>query len=218
MANYEPLEITKIKAYIHQKYHIYLNNNKILIFDEIISTNTYLLQCANKPNNNVVICLAETQTAGRGRFEHSWFSPPNNIYLSLLWHFNFPSNQLPGLSWSIATAINNTLKKYGINDSIIKWPNDILWKDRKLAGILIEACTKPNNNSCIAVIGVGLNVNLPKPLPLDANISLTDKYNIIDVAEIIQTTPDRNQLTGMLIESLLESVIKYEHVTTIFTN
>ena len=217
MANYEPLEITKIKANINQKYHIYLDNNKIVIFDEINSTNTYLLQCANKPNNNIVICLAETQTAGRGRFEHSWFSPRNNIYLSLLWHFNFPSNQLPGLSWSIATAVNNTLKKYGINDSIIKWPNDILCKDRKLAGILIETCSKPNNNACIVVIGVGLNVNLPKPLLLD-NVSLTNKYNIIDVAEIIQITPDRNKLTSMLIECLLESVLQYEHITTIFTN
>ena len=106
-------------------------------------------------------------------------------------------------------AVNNTLKKYGINNSIIKWPNDILCKNRKLAGILIETCSKPNNNACTAVIGVGLNVNLPKRLPIDSNIYLD---NIIDVAEIIQTTPDRNKLTGILIESLLELLLQYEKI------
>ncbi len=203
------LDLTKIKANINQKYHIYLDNNKIIIFDEIISTNTYLLKFAHDLNNKIIICLAETQTGGKGQFERSWFSPRNNIYLSLLWHFNFNANQLAGLSWSVAVAVNNTLKKYGINNSIIKWPNDILCKNRKLAGILIETCSKPNNNACTAVIGVGLNVNLPKRLPIDSNISLD---NIIDVAEIMQTTPDRNKLTGILIESLLESLLQYEKI------
>lgn len=200
------LQLKNIKNYINKKYHIYLENNKIIILDQIPSTNDYLLKCANNTNHQLIFCIAEQQTAGKGQFDRVWFSPNNNIYLSLLWRFNCNLKELTKLSQQIAITLNNTLNKYGILGSIIKWPNDILYNNRKLAGILIETIGKPNNNYCYAVIGVGLNVNLPKKLPLDSGLSLT---KIIDIAEIIKQTPDRNKLTGMLIEGLLETVLKY---------
>jgi BirA family transcriptional regulator, biotin operon repressor / biotin---[acetyl-CoA-carboxylase] ligase len=199
------LNITKIKNYISPKYYNYLENNKIIILDTIDSTNSYLLNHAI--DNNTLICLAETQTNGRGRLERTWFSPPNNIYLSLLWHFNHNINQLSNLSIEVAVAVNRILRKLGVIDSTIKWPNDILWHNRKLAGILIETRVNTNNNTCYAVIGVGLNVNLSKNLLLNANITIEQ---IVDLTEIMQSTPERNKLAGMLIEAILTTVLNYD--------
>lgn len=204
------LNIAKIKNYISPKHYSYLENNKIIILDTIDSTNSYLLNLASD-NNKSLICLAETQTNGRGRLDRAWFSPPDNIYLSLLWHFNYNINQLSNLSIEVAVAINNILRKLGVIDSIIKWPNDILWHNRKLSGILIETRVNATNNTCYAVIGVGLNINLSKNLLLNSNIAANVNIDqTVDLTEIMQITPERNKIAGMLIEAILITVLNYD--------
>lgn len=206
MIDYSKLDLTLIKHHINPKYHSYFNENQVKLLEEIDSTNNYLLKLVNNSHNTILFCLAETQTSGKGQFDRIWFSPKNNIYLSLLWRFACNLNKLNKLSENIAISLNNSLNKYGISGSYIKKPNDILYQDRKLAGILIETVGKPNHNYCYAVIGVGVNVNLPKPLPLNSELSLA---KIIDIAEIMQKQPNINQLTGIIIEGLLITVLNY---------
>jgi BirA family transcriptional regulator, biotin operon repressor / biotin---[acetyl-CoA-carboxylase] ligase len=195
----ELLDLAKIAPYVSSSNQAYLTH--AIILPEISSTNTYLLQAAKKQNNETYLCLAESQTHGRGRLERKWFSPfASNIYLSLLWSFTKPAHELSGLSLAIAIAIVNALQRYGIKQSLaLKWPNDVFWQKRKLAGVLIEiANNKPSPSQ--VVIGVGLNVTMPNA----AQTSIDQPW--VDLAEIINpATPQRNQIAGLLIDELLNT-------------
>lgn len=175
-----------------------MDNQRLLgsfeIFDTIDSTNTYLLKIAklNKRLNRV--CLAEEQTEGRGRQGKQWFSPKGtNIYCSLLWYFFSPASELSHLSLAVAVMLIRALRKYGIHDGLqLKWPNDIYFAHRKLAGILIERTT---NSIYPVVIGIGINLQLPKK-----NLFLG---KAIAVDEITGQRARRNELAGLIINQLL---------------
>src|SRR3990167_1780942 len=108
------------------------------LFDSIDSTNRFLKDLI--PNNGIDVCCAESQTHGRGRFGRTWYSPfGENIYFSIRWHFNRPFSQLSGLSLVVSMAIMAVLQDLNIQGVQIKWPNDLLWQDKKLCGSLIEA-------------------------------------------------------------------------------
>ena len=133
----------------------------------IHSTNRYLKEL---PKSSIVdLCCAEQQTHGRGRFERHWHSPfGENIYCSSRWNLNCDLNMLSGLSLITSLAILATLHKLSPSPDIkVKWPNDILWGDKKLCGSLIEILAESNGNAQV-IIGIGLNVNTDTrnhPLP-----------------------------------------------------
>jgi BirA family biotin operon repressor/biotin-[acetyl-CoA-carboxylase] ligase len=117
------------------------------------------------------------QTEGRGRFGRHWYSPfGENIYYSSRWHFDCDLSRLSGLSLVVSLAILATLHEVGIKDNIcVKWPNDILWYDKKLCGNLIEVIAE-SNGSAEVVIGIGLNVNSSSSQKMvDENSPLPDK-------------------------------------------
>ena len=202
--NLEFLDARKIGQYFTVPHKQYLD--KIIIFDELPSTNSYLIELAkNDPNYKECICLAESQTAGRGRLGRQWFSPyAKNILLSLLWRFSKEPNELGGLSLAVAIAVIESLERYGIKQDIkLKWPNDVLWQQRKLAGILIEISGEAHHVYS-TVIGIGLNLNMQKTF--SQNIG----QPFCDVAEIINATPERNKLTGLLIDQLLTTMAIFQ--------
>lgn len=131
---------------------------KLHLFAHINSTNTYL---TNLPFNQVLdICCAEAQTQGKGRFNRHWLSPfGENIYCSSRWNLNCDVSKLSGLSLIASLAIVASLKEFMPTEEIkIKWPNDILWKGKKLCGTLIEIQAESNANTQV-ILGVGINVN-----------------------------------------------------------
>jgi BirA family transcriptional regulator, biotin operon repressor / biotin---[acetyl-CoA-carboxylase] ligase len=201
----ELLDKNIITQHVNHEWHHYLNN--MVIFDELPSTNTYLSEQAKTNNNTFSICFAEHQTAGKGRLGRRWISPfAENIYLSLLWPFNFnkESHELSGLSLAIAVAITEALNRYGIKNNIaLKWPNDVLWKNRKIAGILIELTKKPYN-IYNAVIGVGLNVNMRQL----AAEQIEQPW--CSVAQITDAVPEKNKLAGLLLNELLKAIFEYK--------
>lgn len=180
--------------------------NKIATFDVLPSTNSYLAELIKDKKNNVQVCLAEQQTAGRGRLGRAWVSPfAQNIYLSLAWQFSCGPHGLNGLSLVVAIAIVEALVKYGITNGLsIKWPNDILWEKRKLAGILIDLFGE-TNYSYNTIIGVGLNVNMSKKIGRKIDIPWCD------IAQITHTVPKRNQLIGLLLKQLLYTLNVYQN-------
>jgi len=106
------------------------------VFYEIESTNAFLLNTAKNTDYLVHACLAEQQTAGRGRRGKDWVSPfGGNIYLSLLFQVNAGASQLGGLSLVIAVAVIRALRATGLTSAGVKWPNDILVNGKQLAGI-----------------------------------------------------------------------------------
>lgn len=157
------------------------------VYPEVDSTNNLLL--STKPKVSGTICLAETQTKGRGRFGREWRSPlAANIYCSQLWEYDKPAATAAGLSLAVGIAITRVLRDY--HDNIqLKWPNDIVVGRKKLGGILIDI-SGDANGPCYFVIGFGLNVRLPQAID-DA----TDLFGL--TGQMLS----RNQLAAELITS-----------------
>lgn len=168
------------------------------IFERIDSTNTYLLQQAKNHPSAGWVCLAEEQTNGRGRNGKVWLSPKkSNIYCSLLWQFPKTTQDLSSLSLAVGVMVVKALERAGIGQGLqLKWPNDVYYADRKLAGILIEGIFQPKTYA--VVIGVGINV---EPVSLQSAIGLK---------EITKDVISRNQLAAYLIEELCQSLPQFE--------
>lgn len=139
--------------------HSALLCGELKLFEEIDSTNEYLLMHANQlPNGS--LCLAECQTAGRGRRGRQWYSPQSeNLYFSMLWRYeNSNFSALSSLSLVVALVIAETFEQLGVEEIQIKWPNDIYYQGKKTGGILIE--NKLDKYGISLVIGIGLNLGM----------------------------------------------------------
>jgi BirA family biotin operon repressor/biotin-[acetyl-CoA-carboxylase] ligase len=124
-----------------------------------------LLASDGAPEGTVVV--AESQTKGRGRRGRSWFSPAGGgIYTSIILRPSITPNEAPKLTLMASVAVAETLLSMtSLKNINIKWPNDILIKGKKIAGILTEISMEMDRIDYI-VIGVGINVNTPlKSLP-----------------------------------------------------
>jgi len=173
------------------------------IHDQLDSTNTYLMgkAAAGAPGGSA--CLAEFQTAGRGRIGRAWQSPfGGNICLSLLGRFADHAS-VAGLSLAVGVAIIRALRLAGLEDAGLKWPNDILWRERKLGGILLEVSGETHGH-CAVVIGIGLNVRM-SPLAAQA---IDQAW--VDLSQISAgQPPSRNRLAALLLEELLQLLADY---------
>lgn len=148
--------------------------NSSLVLEETQSTNSYLKDLARKESlPDFFSVRAKYQTEGRGQRGNQWESSPNdNLLCSVLLHPVFVSaNRSFYISQIVSLSLIQSLEKYSA-DFTIKWPNDIYWKDEKIAGILIENQFLSNQVNQ-SVIGIGLNLNqdsfspeLPNPISL----------------------------------------------------
>ena len=135
-------------------------NWPVLAFDSIDSTNAEALRAIDQGQASPFIVLAERQTAGRGRRGRRWASPfAENIYYSLVLRIEGGMRQLEGLSLVVGLAVMHTLRELGISAAGLKWPNDVLVGQKKIAGILLELVGDPAD-VCHVVLGVGINVNM----------------------------------------------------------
>ena len=165
------------------------------LVESISSTNDYFK--TQSLTSALHFCLAEHQTAGRGRFGRPFASPvAANIYLSCRWHFKKDLRQLAGLSLVISLSILKALHTLGISEVQIKWPNDVLWHHQKLSGVLIENTQKATGEIQV-IIGIGLNVNMPEEIMEQIGRPVTS------VQKILGSPQDRNQIAGVLIEQLI---------------
>jgi BirA family biotin operon repressor/biotin-[acetyl-CoA-carboxylase] ligase len=129
---------------------------RLELLPEIDSTNSYIAALGDQAHG--VVCVAERQTGGRGRRGKTWVSPyGKNIYMSLGWSFEGGAAALEGLSLAVGIAVRRALNA---DQAVkLKWPNDILFDNRKLAGILLEMTGDPSG-VCHLVIGIGVNVGM----------------------------------------------------------
>ncbi len=189
---------------IHQQLKKYDFTHPVnyYIFASLDSTNRFLKE--QPRSDGIDICCAETQTAGRGRFGRHWHSPfGENIYCSTRWHFDCDLSCLSGLSLVVSLAVIATLSQFGIEENIrVKWPNDILWHDKKLCGSLIEINAE-SNSAADVVVGIGLNVN-----SITKNQTLADKP-WCSLFEITETYFDRNLLVSRLIIELHKHIQEF---------
>lgn len=177
--------------------------NLILVENFVGSTNDVVKELAHKAPASGFCCLAEAQSAGRGRRGRKWVSPyASSLYISMLWRFASGYQAMAGLSLMVGVVVNETLKDLGVDDCQLKWPNDIYHQAQKLAGILIEV-EGQIGGSASAIIGIGVNVKLP------IDVSGIDQA-FTDLASICNKDISRNSFAALLIEKLWQALPVFE--------
>jgi BirA family transcriptional regulator, biotin operon repressor / biotin---[acetyl-CoA-carboxylase] ligase len=122
--------------------------------EQIGSTNDEARRLASEGAPHGTVVHADEQIAGRGRQAHTWFSPPGNLYLSILLRTGQPLSRCAELSFLAALAVADTVEALLPRQTraMLKWPNDVLVSGAKIAGILLEQIDDAT------VVGIGLNV------------------------------------------------------------
>ena len=169
-------------------------------FDSIDSTNLFL---SNRPySKKTQICVTRQQSDGRGQYGRKWVSQKDGSILFSIRQNFIQEENLSGLSLIIGLAIIKVLEnEYSFQGFKIKWPNDIYFKDGKLAGILVENQVQSGIQS--VVIGVGLNYNLGKNFNCDSPW--------IDLSKMQQKIPDIQQLIAKLINNILLRIDNFKN-------
>lgn len=164
----------------------FFTKNQIKL-NTIDSTNRFLLEF-NKSSkiSGPIVVTADYQSEGRGRTSKSWFSNRGeNLLISLLINHNLHINKKFDLSILISLALKDFLSIYLNDDIHIKWPNDLIIKNKKIAGFIIDNLVQKSNIHT-SVIGIGVNINQLKFnffSPLATSISLENNcnYNLDDM-------------------------------------
>jgi BirA family biotin operon repressor/biotin-[acetyl-CoA-carboxylase] ligase len=133
-------------------------------FEAVDSTNSKAYQLALEGAKEGELVVAESQQKGRGRLGRHWFSPPSlNIYLSLILRPNIPPQQASLITLMAAVATGDTIQKFTDLVPLIKWPNDILLRDRKVAGLLNEIHSEMDRIHFV-ILGIGVNLNVDEKM------------------------------------------------------
>lgn len=168
------------------------------------STNRYLSAKAAAGLTSGHACLAEHQTAGRGRRGRAWVSPyAANVYLSLLWRFTTTPAAVGGLGLVSGVAVARALHEAGLEEIGLKWPNDVMWRGRKLAGTLLEVAGE-SFGPLKVVIGIGLNVRMPSPAGAQIDQAWTD------LETALEKSVSRNTMAGRLLHHLLLALQQFQ--------
>jgi len=130
--------------------------DKLLYLPIVTSTNTLAMQLAHERPEEGVVVLTDSQTVGKGRQGRRWVDVPGcNVLSSTLLRPLFPPHLLVMMA---SLAVVDTIAETCGLTATIKWPNDVLIRDRKVAGILIET-SHDSSGRLVAILGIGVNVN-----------------------------------------------------------
>ncbi|MGB5260760.1 MAG: bifunctional biotin--[acetyl-CoA-carboxylase] ligase/biotin operon repressor BirA [Gammaproteobacteria bacterium] len=175
------------------------------VFHALDSTSNWLREQASRGAASGSVCMAEMQHSGRGRHGRQWVSPfAANLYLSLLWRTEAGAASLGGLSLVTGIGLIRCLRRMGVDQAGLKWPNDVLVDGAKLAGILIDV-TGEVGGQCTVVIGVGINVDMPSPAAAEIGRDWTDLCALTGGDSL-----SRNRLAATLLDELLPALDAFE--------
>jgi len=177
---------------------------EVQVVEETGSTNADVLAALPRLSGPVLL-IAKTQTAGRGRAGRTWHSlPGQSLTFSLAWKFQRPLQALLGLPLAVGVALAEALAVFQI-EVALKWPNDVLYNGKKLAGVLIESARAQQEPypASWAVIGVGVNLRLDDAMLAQIGSPATGIALLADL--------DRDMLYATLISSLAETLVRFEH-------
>jgi len=172
--------------------------DRLSVLKKTDSTNNWVKR---QPEPGVVVSLAESQTAGRGRRGRQWSSPPGSgILMSLRQPLQHKLGNMGTLSLQVGLAVLTAIQQMTGLPVQLKWPNDVMLDGRKLAGILVELNTTmldQGHQQITAIIGIGVNVCWP------SNVDVP-----VDLADCSQAkmAVSRNQLAAALINHLFDEL------------
>lgn len=186
-AGFRPLESVRIQALLHEKGCVV---EELDVREEVDSTNRVLLAGSR---DGLCVCTAERQTAGRGRRGRQWHSTPyGNVMVSASWVVRASTHSLGVLSLGAGVAVLRALRGLGVEDAVLKWPNDVLWQGRKLAGILIEM--RGETEAMRVVVGVGVNGTLGP----EAASRVDQAW--VDLRTLVEAVDRDRMVAGLIVE------------------
>ncbi|MBK8970736.1 MAG: biotin--[acetyl-CoA-carboxylase] ligase [Hahellaceae bacterium] len=171
----------------------------------IDSTNSYLLECAPRlPTDLLSVCMAEYQTAGRGRRGREWVAEfGSQLCFSVRKRFSSGFASLQGLSLAVGVMISEYLALEWKLDPMLKWPNDVMHSGKKLAGVLIELSGE-HNGPVEVVVGVGFN------LQLSEREKSCIGQKVVSLKEIVDGPVSRNDVAVGLVANLVSGLERFE--------
>jgi BirA family biotin operon repressor/biotin-[acetyl-CoA-carboxylase] ligase len=164
-------------------------------YDVVTSTN---LVATSLPVWNAV--CANTQTDGRGRFQREWVSDQGGLWLSAVVPISPVSGAAKTLPLVVGLVLCEVLSELGVRQPRLRWPNDVLVKDRKLAGILLDQFSPG-----VAVVGIGLNV-FNHPEAYDPSLGT----QAIRLADLVAQPPKLSELIPIILQHLRKIVLETE--------
>jgi len=174
------------------------------VVETALSSNSILMQKAALGAKHGSCLAVELQTGGRGRRGRTWHATlGGSLTFSLLWRFTRGASCLSGLSLAVGVALMRALHHAGVSTARLKWPNDVLHENRKLAGILIELQGDMLGPSA-AVIGIGLNLKLSEQARTNIDQPATD------LAALASNLPSRSQLLALILYHLSDVLQQFE--------
>lgn len=177
-------------------------------FKKIDSTNKFIKNLEKNHTDDGLIVVSDTQLSGRGREDRTWSSPEGGLWFSVLLYPNIAPDKGMLITMASSVAVVKAIKDLTGLDSEIKWPNDVLIKNKKVCGILTEIENKKNKQTYF-VVGIGINVNneIEKNLQKSA-ISLREVFN----AQISRTEFLRLIIKNLEINYKILSSGDYENI------
>jgi len=170
----------------------------VAIADHAGSSNAVLLERARQGATSGSVLAVEWQSAGRGRLGRHWHSGLGDaLTFSLLWRFDKGLAALSGLSLAVGVALVRALRELGVSEAGLKWPNDVLLPEGKLAGVLLEAQGDMLGPSAV-VIGVGMNLSVPDTARKQIEQAVSD------LASHGVPLQERNRVFATLLKHLVE--------------
>jgi BirA family biotin operon repressor/biotin-[acetyl-CoA-carboxylase] ligase len=172
------------------------------------STNEYLYGASPPRAGSPRIVFAEIQRAGRGRRGRSWLAPfGSGLTFSIAWSYPDVPAELSALSLAIGVQVADTLRAEGAGEAMLKWPNDVVWRHRKLGGLLIQLRLEAGGAASV-VVGLGLNLSMPESVR--ARLAAPDVTPVADLREALGgRLPDRNSLAGRLVAAMCDGLERF---------
>ena len=182
--------------------------DEVEVFEQVDSTNSYLMRQPAPAPERFRIALADHQTAGRGRHYRNWQSHPGSgLCLSMAYTYESMPSSLPNLTLALGVGVARAFATLGVNGISLKWPNDIVALDGKLGGMLAEA--RSNSSGAVTVVaGIGINVDIQEPLDFGAEHDWA--HNAVDLKSLVAKPPSRDTLAGTIIDHLHATFVGFE--------
>lgn len=177
------------------------------VFESIGSTNTYLAELETPPPGQVRVAIADEQTAGRGRQNKEWVSPPGSgLYQSLAYSVASARSDFSALTLALGVGVLDALRQFTPAEIKLKWPNDLVADDCKLGGLLTE--TRIANGKLLVIAGIGINVRMDEATRAASRSGWAQQGIALEHLE--GDLADRNELASAVTNEITSVFVGYE--------
>jgi len=175
---------------------------------EIDSTNEFLYAAPPPPPRQPRLVFAELQRAGRGRRGRSWHAPfGSGLTFSIGWTFAEMPADLSALSLAMGVQVVSGLRRLGVRQARLKWPNDLVVGQRKLGGLLTQLRSEGGGPAYV-VVGLGLNLDLPQAVR--RAIDSPEAAPVCDLREALDgVLPGRNRTAASVATAMLDGLASF---------